>query len=330
MARKAPNEKLNQRVVTAGNIIPCRKQHRQNHEPDSIARLQGVVGNQVLQRLIQPKKDEYGRNPEIYVATSANDHYSVSDLISSRQQGVAASPIQRQDIQIVGAGHTGTLTQHQRRAARSCPITCGTNNLGTLHAMALFYHASRRSIVAAGSANATGVGMALHFIRSSTRLPTSNACHCNDYKIIQVLQNSHPIGTRGNSYVDNAGRSTPFYGDVYRSGSGRHVIPSGYPDAGRRVTTTRSIYDRPQRGTSGRTGQNISWNAEACLTCVKTGQRDRVLGCVTYGFRRNWNTTRNRHDPVQGLNPGCRTTPSRHFVNTLTNDPSTSSYRFRT
>jgi hypothetical protein len=250
------------------------------------------------------------------------------ELVHVQQQRAGSRLIQRQDIEVVGEHTTGSLKQNQRRAAKSCPINCGTNNLGTLHAMALFYHANRQRIVAAGSASATGIGIALNFIKSGTTLPASNPCHCNNHKIIQVLQNSHPIGTRGKSYVDNAGRSTPFYGDVYRSGSGRHQVFAGYPDAGRHITTTHSIYDRPQRTTSGRSGQNISWNAEACLACVKTGKKDKVLGCVTYGFRRNWNAAHHRHDPVQGISPACRRSPSAHFVNTLTNDPTTSSYQF--
>ena len=252
------------------------------------------------------------------------------ELVHVRQQRAGSNLIQRQDLEIVGEGFIGPLTQNQRRAARSCSINCGTHNLGTLHAMALFYHASRRRIVSAGSPSATGVGISLHFVKSGTALPTSDPCHCNDHKIIQVLQNSHPIGTRGRSYVDNAGRSTPFYGDVYHSGSGRHQIFSGYPDAGRHITTTHSIYDRPQRTTSGRSGQNISWNAEACLACVKTGKKDKVLGCVTYGFRRNWNATQHQHDPVQGIGPACLSSPSTHFVSTLSNDPTTSSYQFET
>jgi len=238
-----------------------------------------------------------------------------------------AKRIQRADLNIKDESFAGTLGANDRKATKSCNITCGGNAFGTLHSMGLFYHANRGTPSSTSSASTSGVGTSLHFIKGASTTRAGGACHCTDHKIIQVLKTSHAIGTRGTSYVDNRAGSTPFYGDHYRSGTGRHAIPSGYPDAGDRVTTTRSIYDRPQRGTRGRSGQNIKWEAEACVACVKTG-KDKILGCATYGFERRWNAGASRHDNVRGIGPGCRSAPSSHFQSTLNSDTSTSSYQW--
>lgn len=242
--------------------------------------------------------------------------------------------VQRAPIEILPADFIGAPGTGQRRAAASCDIDCDGTSLGTLHAMPISFHASRGAPLAS-SAGANGIGAALHFIRVTTVLQESNSCSpCTNFKIIQVINSNEPADSRGESFVDNAASGTPFYGDVYASGTGVHPIPAGIgiPDEGSDVQTTHSIYDTPYRP-AGRlgivTGKNFFWNAEACVTCIKPG-KDKVLGCATYGFKRDWDAGTRSHGPVQSVGPGCLKKPSAHFVSTLTSDSSTSSYKFET
>jgi uncharacterized protein DUF4157 len=239
--------------------------------------------------------------------------------------------IQRQPtISILDEDFIGPASPTERRAAKSCPINCCTQVLGTLQALPIFSHRSREAIVAPGSAEATGIGAALHFISSSLQPPMGELCHCDDFKIIQVLETNNPApGRGGNSYVDNDGRSTPFYSDVFLHGFGEHSIPGGYPDAGERLSTTASIYDRPSRDPTRLPAANLSWMAESCVACIKNDAPDRILGCVTYGFTRTYNAAAHSFFPVVPVAPACRTEPSQHFVDTLSHDPTTSDYPFQ-
>ena len=131
--------------------------------------------------------------------------------------------------------------------------------------------------------------------------------------------------------LDPAG-AQPFYGapaGIGLSGHGEHAIPAGYADAGQRLTTTESIYDRPYR-TPGMLGTtSLSWQAETCVACVKNTEPDRILGCTTYGFTQAYNATTSAFDPVQQIAPGCRSRASANFTTTLSSDPTTSGYDFR-
>jgi hypothetical protein len=229
-------------------------------------------------------------------------------------------------VEVLDENFIGPPAQNQRRATKSCPVYCnGTTNIGTLHSMGLFYHQSRsgpaRSTPSAGD---NGVGTALHFIGSGS----TTSCPYDDIKIIQVIKTTHPAaGRNGGGYVDNGGRNTPFYGDVYLSGSGEHVIPANYPDAGERISTTHSIYDRPYRSTTGR-NTTIQWEAEANVVCVRNSGADRVLGGVSYGFRLPYNTSTSSYGTIQGIGPSCHRAPSGNFINTLRTDPTISGYNF--
>ena len=179
-----------------------------------------------------------------------------------------------------------------------------------------------------------GIGAVLHFIAEhsfqTSVMPKDNLCHCDDFRIIQVLQTTQSSDKRGSSYVDNAGQKTPFYGDAYASSRGEHYIPMYYPDAGERVQTTESIYDMPYRLPANLGTTSLSWLAEACVACLKntSGGTDRILGCATYGFTRKYNATKGSFDPVVPVGPGCLSEPSPHFVSTLRDDPTTTSYNF--
>ena len=127
--------------------------------------------------------------------------------------------------------------------------------------------------------------------------------------------------------MDNGGRNTPFYGDVYLSGTGEHAIPANYPDAGERISTTHSIYDRPYRRTTG-LNTTIQWEAEANVACVRNSSPDRILGGVSYGFRLPYNSSTHSYDTIQGIGPSCHRTPSWNFINTLQTDPSIAGYNF--
>jgi hypothetical protein len=230
-------------------------------------------------------------------------------------------------ISVVDANAMGPLTTAQRRPAVSCPITCCGHQLGTLHAMPVFMHESRGVIVAAGSARATGVGAELHFIASGGQ-PASGLCHCDDMRMIQILTTTNPAAGRGNSYVDNGGSSTPFYGDVYRSGRNEHQIPAGYVDAGEKISTSESIYDRPYRDRAVLGTTDLSWMAETCVACIKNGVPDLILGGTTYGFTQHYNTSTSSFDPVVPAAQTCLAGPSANFLSTLRTDPTTSSYSF--
>jgi Domain of unknown function (DUF4157) len=237
-------------------------------------------------------------------------------------------------ISVADENLVGPLNVDERRAAKSCDITCCTHTLGTLHAMPLFHHASRGARVPEGDPSATGVGAAIHFIAAGSKPPAADRCHCDDFRIIQILDTTDPAAGRGgNRYVDNAGRPTPFYSDVYLGGRGEHAIPGGYniPDAGKRLKTTESLYDLPYRATADLPKADLRWEAEACVSCIKNGAADRILGCVTYGFTRNFNALpplAPTFGPVVAIPPSCRSRPSAEFVSTLRSDPSTSSYNF--
>jgi len=231
-------------------------------------------------------------------------------------------------VDILGAGFIGPPAANQRRAAASCPIDCDGRTLGTMHAMGLFFHRSRGPILPNGDPTANGIGTSLHFTETAIDIPDTSLCHCDDYRIIQVLTTTHPAAGRVSPYVDNNGVATPFYDAVFLSGEGIHVIPAGYPDSGERTQSTISIYDRPFRGTAGRVGENIRWEAEACVTCIKNRDPDRVLGCATYGFSTTWNVNAGAHDPVAGIGPGCLAVPSATFLTALRTDPTVVDYDF--
>jgi hypothetical protein len=271
-----------------------------------------------------------------YAPASAKGRQLLAHELTHVIQQNAASPSSAPDVvqraptlDIVDAKSTGSLTASQRRAAASCPITCCDKNLGTLHAMPLFYHESRGAVVPAGSPRATGIGAELHFIGSTTQ-PASGLCHCDDMRMIQILTSTHPQDPRGkSSFVDdNPAGSPPFYGDTGHSGRGEHSIPAGYADAGEKVKTSESIYDRPYRTPAMLGTSDLSWMAETCVACIKSPGPDRILGCTTYGFTQHYNAAKSTFDPVAEVSPACRSTASTNFINTLSTDSTTTSYKF--
>ncbi|MEL6324932.1 MAG: hypothetical protein AAFQ84_11960, partial [Pseudomonadota bacterium] len=159
------------------------------------------------------------------------------------------------------------------------------------------------------------------------------------YDIIQTITTNASLRSGLTEYVDNAGNSgNPFYSAAYRHGSGSHNIFSGYVDAGDQVNSTASIYDRPNRSAPHwptTLPQNMRWQADAHVVCVKngrstTGTPDKVLGGITYGFTRQWNAAQSRHEDAQANGPTCVSTPSADFTRILNNDSSVSSYRWTT
>ena len=257
---------------------------------------------------------------------------------ATAEAGVLRAPT----ISVLDENFIGPPSASQRRAARSCPIDCCANNLGTLHTMPLFFHESRGATVPAGSARATGIGAELHFIASPDQPAAGDLCHCDAFQMIQIITTTHPgTGHTAASYVDNGNAGTqPFYGAPAGpglSGHGEHAIPGGYVDAGQRITTAESIYDRPYREQSTLGTTSLRWEAETCVACVKNTEPDRILGCTTYGFSQNFNPTTRSHDPVQQIAPRCRARASDNFISTLatdptttlSTDPTTSSYAFR-
>jgi hypothetical protein len=264
--------------------------------------------------------------------TPAGQNLLAHELTHTVQQG-AARQVQRALLEIVPSDLTTVPTVTQRQAAASCDVSCGGTSIGTLHAMPLTFHASRGA-ASTSAAGANGIGAALHFVRNSTTPPAGNACRsCSDFKMIQILHTNEPAAGRGgNRYVDNAGTNTPFYDDVFATGVGRHTIASGlgFADEGEEMRTTRSIYDTPFRSSlPSVSGSDFFWRAQTHVACVKPG-KDKVLGGVRYGFTRAWDAVNSRHGPVVAESPACQATPSADFVNTLKNDPTTSSYQFET
>lgn len=233
-------------------------------------------------------------------------------------------------LDIVDAGMVGPLQANQRRAAASCPINCGGTDIGTFHAMPILSHSG-----------ATGVEAALHFIRNSAALSGVADCStCSTFKVIQVISTNASLRTGGaTEYVDNNERANvPYYTDVFLSGRGPHTIDSRFSDGGNQVDSAISLYDRPYRPDaywSSRLAQDMSWQAEAHVVCVKsgtssTGDPDRILGGIGYGFTRRWNASNSLHEAAIPTGPSCRSAPSAAFLRILRADSSVSSYRFTT
>lgn len=224
-------------------------------------------------------------------------------------------------VSILEAGFIGPPRVDDRRAAASCPIDCDGRTLGTMHAMSLFFHRSRGPILPHGDPTANGIGTSLHFTETAIDIPATARCHCDDYGIVQALDRSHPPVGRANPGIDNNAQPTPFYNEVFRSGEGIHEIPGGYPDAGERIQSTISIYDRPFI-------RSARWEAEACVACIKDGAPDRILGCVTYGFTKALTDDPGDDEPVTAIGPGCRRAPSDTFFTALRTDPTVAGYDF--
>ncbi|MBS1910500.1 MAG: DUF4157 domain-containing protein, partial [Bacteroidetes bacterium] len=244
----------------------------------------------------------------------------------TRAEGIQRTPT----ISVMDENFVGPPSASQRRAEKSCPINCCHTKLGTLHAMPLFYSVSRGSIVAAGSASATGVGAALHFIKESAQPPAGDVCHCDDMRMIQIVTSNVPSDPRGNnSFVDNGNVGTsPFYGDTGLTGRGEHTIDPRFVDAGERIKTDESIYDIPFRDPAILGTTDFSWMAETCVACIKNTGPDRILGCVTYGFTRHYNPATSSFDPIVAVSPSCQNTSTASFRSTLRTDPTTTAYDF--
>jgi hypothetical protein len=279
-----------------------------------------------------------------YGSSQASRHLMAHELAHVQQNdGV----VRMTEIEIVDAGTTGKLSANQRRAAVSCPINCGGTEIGSFHAMPIFFSNSRGAPPLTDSKGSNGIGAMLHFIQNSSPLPQNGKCGaCNEFKVIQVIKTNQSSDSRKKeSYVDNAGNNgNPYYTDVGSSGSSEHIVGNGAPnpamfvDGGKKVKTTTSIYDIPFRSDSKLTaikGSDFFWEGEACVTCVNGGTRgspspDRVLGCVKYGFTRPWLSPSKSYGDAIATGPTCGASPSKHFVDTLHNDPSTSGkYWFR-
>jgi hypothetical protein len=247
-------------------------------------------------------------------------------------------------ITIAQASSTPPKSKSERQAERSCPIRCCGRDVGTLHAMPLLYAAGDMGpVVKEGDPSARGVSVALHFIRNEAERPAAGSpCHCDDFHIIQVLKTTHPTAAnkaRGDSYVDvqpglsdKPGETSPFYAVSGSSGHGEHYIPLYHPDEGEKVKTTESIYDTPFRTPEQLRANktSLSWMGEACVACVNKNALDRVLGCVTYGFTRNYDAAKDTYDRVVAVHPDCHLGPSNNFIERLANDPLTMHYVFST
>ena len=246
--------------------------------------------------------------------------------------------MQRADLEILDASSTATPTADQRKAAASCSIDCDGANVGTLHAMPLFYQHDRGAPLA-GAAGSNGIISELHFIKGKAAPKEGSACaKCTDFKFIQVITTNASVDARGNEFVDNNSGSTPFYDDAWMHRSGKHVIPANFPDAGNTVTTTKSIYDKPGRTDSHLTamqGKDFTWNAESHVVCIRPStddksKGDKILGGLTYGFTRAWDGAKKTHGDAQAVSPSCVGAPSAQFTKILKGDKSVSGYKFET
>ncbi len=256
----------------------------------------------------------------------------------------AAGVVQRKPTITIGqASSTPPKSKSERQAERSCPVRCCERELGKLHAMPLLYAAGIAGpVVKEGDPSAVGVSAALHFIRNEAERPAAGSpCHCDDFHIIQVVKTTHPTASRerGDSYVDvqssvgtKPGETSPFYIASATGRRGEHFIPLYHHDEGEKVQTTESIYDTPHRTPAQLSANktNLSWMGEACVACIKKNGLDRVLGCVTYGFRRRYDAPKDTYEPVVAVHPECYYGPSSNFIERLANDPLTMHYVFST
>ena len=279
-------------------------------------------------------RDIYFSSGKYAPESSEGKRLLAHELTHVVQQGASGSAIRKKTdpfiqraptLQVMDQNFIGPLNTNQRRANISCPIFCNGSSVGTMNAVGLFYHQNRVGTRTSPSANDNGVGTALHFQSNGPQ----RFCKCDSFKIIQIINTTNPAAHRnGAGYVDNNEQHTPFYGDVYRSGTGEHQIPTGYPDAGETVDTTHSIYDRPARPTAG-LHSTIRWQAEACVACVRNTGPDVILGGVTYGFTIPYDINTHTFGTIQGIGPSCLSSASTNFVSTLRSDPTTSDYNFQ-
>jgi hypothetical protein len=288
---------------------------------------------------------------EYRAGTTASRSLLAHELAHVVQQTSAGPSIQRQkkpELTILDASSKKKETSTERRAAVSCPITCGSDVVGTLHAMPLFDHVWNKDpekstiLTKPGSGEATGVGIALHFVKSAPKDAKNkkDACTCSDFKIIQVVQTTH-AGSKDNkplpqSFVDinpdvvaesKDKHPTPYYADWARNSRDRpaNEIPKGYPDAGSTVKADHSIYDRPSRDPQRDLADHadLSWEAEARVVCV--GNPNKILGGIIYGFSREFDAG---YKPLQHEPPRCVEQPTPHFIHTLSTDENVKGYDF--
>jgi hypothetical protein len=259
--------------------------------------------------------------------------------------GGAAPQIQRDSLEIVGDTYdTSRIKSNQRKAAKSCPIYCNDDPTGTLHAMPLFHHIyqdkGQGKIVNPGGPDydaATGIGVALHFMKrpeGAGRGAGSPRCFCDEFKFIQVVDQSHDQSGKPSTSVDvdrmeraESETRTPYYGDWARNReyADKHEIPPPYPDGGQEVDADVSMFDRPARDPATHLAdhRDLSWKAETRVVCLGRSHQPMILGGVGYGFSRKFDTSKQSYLPIQDFPPECLpATPSAKFTEALRKDKS--------
>lgn len=203
----------------------------------------------------------------------------------------------------------------------TCPVTMDGQRIGTLEPSEVFYHYHSGPPLPSNK-GATGIGFFIDFNVDAAGLWGPHPCLCQDYRFIQVrASNQTAIAVA----VDvPPGSTEPWYGYQTRTGL-RHKRPKGFPDEGKIVSTTVTMYDKPHMGNAFKPKpgkpENFARHAYyACIVCVRVAKKDKILDCVRYVyFRRRAKKSQPWGDPTAN-GPTCLGKPSQVWKDALTNN----------
>ena len=180
---------------------------------------------------------------------------------------------------------------------KSCPVSFKDDHIGTLVISKPWFHASRMSASYHAMDDATGIGVEIHFFANKDGdIRHNNLPNCDGYRLLQIRNT--------NARLDNKElplqldippeNSSPYY-DNYplEYGHGTHQTPADNLDkpwSGRPIrSSTVGIYDTPYiTDAYGIEGEDIFVKFETCAVCERDHTFDSVLGCITWGYEREY------------------------------------------
>jgi RHS repeat-associated protein len=196
---------------------------------------------------------------------------------------------------------------------KKCAVNCRglaaqRVEIGYLDASEFFLHINRGPpIETSQKKKATGIGWTVDFFANER----AGGCCCDEFRFIQVMISNQE--TPEIAVDTKPGATEPWYPG---QSVGPYTRQAGFPDSGRAIPSTVSMYDKPNipAGFKPRPGKSKTIVASAyvaCIVCVRTnprnplGTRDEILDCVKYGHERRRNLAVSSWGPILGFGPQC-------------------------